>query len=61
MSIANISNTKSVLAKLLAQENLTVEHRKVHTAMFDPINRVLTLPIWREMSSDLYDLLVDLS
>lgn len=58
MSIANISNTKSVLAKLLAQENLTVEHRKVHTAMFDPINRVLTLPIWREMSSDLYDLLV---
>lgn len=58
MSIKNISNQKSVLAKLLAQENLTVEHRKVPTAYFDPKNRVLCLPIWKDMSSDVYDLLV---
>jgi len=58
MSIQNISNQKSVLAKLLAQENITVEHRKIPTAYFDPKNRVLGLPVWKNMSSDLYDLLV---
>lgn len=58
MSLNNIANPKSILAKLLAQENLTVEHRKVYTASFDPVNRILCLPIWKNMSSDLYDLLV---
>jgi len=58
MSISNIANPKSILAKLLAQENLFVEHRKVSTASFDPKNRILTLPTWKEMNSDLYDLLV---
>lgn len=58
MSINNISNQKSVLAKLLAQENLTVEHKKVPTAYFDPKNRILCLPIWKDMSADVYDLLV---
>jgi len=50
--------TKSQLAKLLASENLTVEHKKVSTASFDTKNRVLTLPIWKDTSSDLYDLLI---
>ena len=58
MSISNLSNPKSILAKLLAQENLSIEHRKTATASFDPVNRVLCLPIWKDMSSDLYDLLV---
>lgn len=58
MSIKNISNQKSVLAKLLAQENITVEHRAVHTASFDPVNRILCLPTWKDMSPDVYDLLV---
>ena len=53
-----LANSKSVLAKLLAQENITVEHRKTQTAYFDPKNRVLVLPIWKDMSTDLYDLLV---
>jgi hypothetical protein len=53
-----VANSKSTLAKLLAQENITVEHRKAQTASFDPKNRVLILPIWKEMSADLYDLLV---
>jgi hypothetical protein len=58
MSVANIQNQKSVLAKLLAQENISVEHKKVSTAYFDPKNRILVLPIWKDMSADLYDLLV---
>jgi len=53
-----VANSKSTLAKLLAQENITVEHRKAQTASFDPKNRILILPIWKEMSADLYDLLV---
>ena len=49
---------KSILAKLLASENLIVEHGKFSTASFDTKNRVLRLPIWKEMSGNLYDLLV---
>jgi hypothetical protein len=48
---------KSQLAKLMATENLTVQHKKMQTALFDPQNRVLYLPIWQNMSGDLYDLL----
>jgi hypothetical protein len=48
---------KSQLAKLMATENLTVQHQKIRTARFDPKNRVLYLPIWQNMSGDLYDLL----
>ena len=58
MSLSNIANPKSILAKLLAQENLIVEHKKTYTASFDPKNRILTLPIWKDMSVDIYDLLV---
>jgi len=49
---------KSILAKLLASENVIVEHGKFSTASFDTKNRVLRLPIWKEMSGNLYDLLV---
>ena len=49
---------KSQLAKLLATENLTVQHQKIRTAKFDPQNRVLYLPIWQNMSGAIYDLLV---
>jgi len=57
MKLAN-KESKSILAKLLASENLTVEHGKFNTASFDVKNRVLRLPIWKEMSGTLYDLLV---
>lgn len=53
-----LSDSKSVLAKLLAQENIRVEHRKVKTAYFNLKDRVLVCPIWGEMSSELYDLLM---
>ena len=49
---------KGTLAKLLATENLTVEHRKVTTAYFDVQKRVLCLPIWKTASNTVYDLLV---
>ena len=49
---------KGTLAKLLATENLIIEHKKVPTASFDVLRRVLTLPIWDRASSVVYDLLV---
>ena len=49
---------KSYLAKLLATENLTVEHRKVETAYFDLANRLLVVPIWKEMNNDILDMLL---
>jgi len=56
--MSDIQQSKSILAKLLATENLTVEHRSVSTASFDTHNRILTLPIWDTTSGDVYDLLV---
>jgi hypothetical protein len=52
------TNQKSTLARLLATENLRVEHQQVQTAAFDLKNRTLILPIWKDMSNDLYDLLI---
>ena len=49
---------KSQLAKLLATEDLIVEHRKVETASFNVQTRVLVLPQWERASSTVYDLLV---
>ena len=49
---------KSQLARLMATENLTVEHQKIRTAKFDPQNRVLYLPIWKDMTGTTYDHLV---
>ena len=49
---------KGNLARLLATENLIVEHRKTPTAMFDVDRRVLTLPMWDKASSTVYDMLV---
>lgn len=49
---------KGNLARLLATENLIVEHRKVPTAMFDVDRRILTLPNWDRASGTVYDMLV---
>ena len=51
-------SAKSRLAKLLAAENIHVEHRACATAALDVKNRVLILPIWKDITNDLYDLLV---
>ena len=49
---------KESLAKLLATENLIVEHRPVETAMFDVISRVLTLPTWEHENNDVVDMFI---
>jgi len=49
---------KSNLAKLLATENITIQHNAVKTASFDVKNRVLTLPIFKQKSGDVYDMLI---
>ena len=52
-----LQSTKSILAKLLATENISVVFASVPTAYFDVEKRVMTLPIWKDVSAELYDLL----
>ena len=40
------TGVKGTLAKLLATEDLVVEHKTCETASFDVARRVLTLPNW---------------
>ena len=49
---------KGSLARLLATENLVVEHKQVPTASFDVAKRVLTLPMWTKASDIVYNMLV---
>ena len=49
---------KSQLAKLLATEDIIVEHKKVSSAQFNVRTRVLVLPLWEKASHDVYDMLV---
>ena len=49
---------KSQLAKLLATEDIIVEHKQVPTAQFNVQTRVLILPQWEKASNDVYDMLV---
>src|SRR5210317_30869 len=49
---------KDLLAKLLANENLTVLQEPVKTASFDVKNRVLRLPQWKDLSEDMLDLFI---
>ena len=49
---------KSQLAKLLATEDIVVEHKKVETAEFNVQTRVLTLPMWEKASNGVIDMLV---
>jgi hypothetical protein len=49
--------SKSLLAKLMANENLTIEQRNTNTAAFDVKNRILTVPVLdKNISGYLYDL-----
>ena len=54
------AESKSILAKLLATENITVQQKPgIKTAMFDLKNRILMMPLWSaEVSNDLQDLLL---
>ena len=46
---------KDILAKLLATENITVVHENAPTASFNVRDRVLTLPLWEDLTGDNYD------
>ena len=54
----NMGQNKSVLAKLLAQENITIVQKKMETAAFDLKTRTLYCPTWEAMDGDMYDLLM---
>ena len=48
----------SSLPKLLAKENIDIRHGNYKTPWFDIKNRVLGLPMWKDMGKDVYDLFV---
>ena len=50
-------NELDKLAKLLASENITVQHSNASTAYFDTDKRILMLPMWKNMSKTLYHML----
>lgn len=53
------NSTKETLAKLMATENITVEHTsKINTAAFNLNTRKLLLPLWKNISDDVYTLLI---
>ena len=55
----NQVEVKSVLAKLLATEDIDIVHdAKAPTAAFDVKNRKLYLPVWKDMSNSMYDLFI---
>ena len=49
---------KGTLARLLATEDLLVEHKNVSTASFNVQSRVLTLPRWEKASNNILNLLI---
>ena len=49
---------KSQLAKLLATEDLIIEHKQIETAQFNVQTRVLILPLWEKATNQIYDSLV---
>ena len=47
----------SILAKLLAEEDLNVVHKQVSTASFNVQSRELVLPMWKDMTKDVLNML----
>ena len=52
-----IKSSQTTLAKLLAKENIEVQHGNFRTAFFDVEKRILGLPLWKNRGKDVYDLL----
>ena len=54
-----LSKSKSLLAKLMATENLHIEQRNVSTASFDVSERILTIPVLNDkITTYQYDLFI---
>lgn len=56
--MTTFNETTDLSARLLATENLTVVRAAVQTASFDIKSRVLTLPMWKDMTPNIEDMLV---
>jgi len=56
--MSNKFEIRGMLARLLATEDIIVEHKKVETACFNVCTRVLTLPLWGKASDNVYSMLV---
>ena len=55
--MTQLLDTKSLLAKLMATENLHIQQKNVSTANFDVKNRILTVPVLdSKIDSFTYDL-----
>jgi len=55
----DLKQSKSILARLLSQENIHVVHSiGAQTASFDLKNRTLTCPVWQDMDGAIYDLMM---
>ena len=55
--MSNFLQTRGMLAKLLATENLVVEHdSNAKTASFDTENRVLKLPVLNTENENVYNM-----
>lgn len=51
--------SKDVLAKAMAMEGISVQHdNTAETAWFNVQTRTLCLPVWEDMTNDVYDMLV---
>lgn len=55
--MSKTNQSQSVLARLLAKENIKIQHGNFSTAFFDVKNRILGLPNWKDKGKDVYDLL----
>ena len=51
-------DSKSNLAKLLATENIEVQHNNVKTASFNLVDRILTIPVFKNPKGAVYDMLI---
>ena len=57
--IPTTNQSKTLLAKLMASENISVEYSpKAQTASFNMETRVLVLPIWKDLNSETLDMLI---
>ena len=58
-SLPTTNQSKTLLAKLMASENISVEYSpKAQTASFNMETRVLILPIWKDLNSETLDMLI---
>jgi hypothetical protein len=50
--------SRDIVAKLLAEENISIIRSNVRTASFDTQARVLSLPLWKDTTSDMEEMLI---